>query len=38
VIVYHHRSPSRGSLYESDHLDRRQNESSRGRRQTQFLR
>jgi hypothetical protein len=38
VIVYHHRSPSRGSLYESDHLDRRQNGSSRGRRQTEFLR
>jgi len=40
VIVYHQRSPSRGSLYESDHFDRirRQNESPRGRRQTEFLR
>jgi len=40
VIVYHRRSPSRGSLYESDHIDRigRHHESSRGRRSTEFFR
>ncbi|OXV09725.1 hypothetical protein Egran_02513 [Elaphomyces granulatus] len=40
VIVYHRRSPSRGSLYESDHIERvgRHHESSRGRRSTEFFR